>query len=834
MASFLSDLKYALRAFRQRPGFTAVLVLTLALGIGSNAAIFSVADAVLFEPLPYKDPGRLVLVWNRLPTTNVARGLVSGPDFLDYRRETTRFEGFAGAFALNATITGDGTQAEEVMVGWTTANLFEVLGVHPILGRDFDAEDEAPLDPELFSDPNAKFPPGAVMLAHGIWKRRFGSDPKVIGKSLQIDGQESIVIGILPPDFRIYLPEDAGMPTDIDAWRAIPSNLAANESARDAEWLTVVARLKPGVTVEQAQAEMDALAARLRERFQHHADAKMQIALNSMHKDVVSHARPVLLALLGAVGFVLLIACANVANLLLVRASSREREISVRAALGGGRGRIIRQMLTESSVLAVAGGTVGLALAWLGGKLLTALRPGNLPRFENVEIDMSVLLFTAGATIAATLIFGLVPALNASRTNLADALKDRGSSSGGMRGNRIRTVMVVAEVGLSFVLLIGAGLMFKSLANLKSVRPGYNAENVLTFTVPIPLFKYRQGEERINFFRELGRRLEDLPGVQSVGAVSPLPLAGGEQYSVGSYGLPESTDQEWSSNKADYRAVLPGYMKTLDIDLVAGRYLTPSDNRPGGHDIVVIDETLAHKLWPGKEAVGRQFLVERFDFEKFGMVRVPVQVVGVVKHIRAVSLAAEGREALYFPYSFFPWFPLNFTVQTASNPGGLVNLVRREVGLIDRDVPISNVRLMEEYVADAMAPTKFALTLITIFAGLALVLASIGLYGVISYSVRQRTREIGVRIAFGARENNIVRLVVGQGMRMAVLGVGAGLIAAFFLTQLVTSLLYGVRAADPITFVAISFVLLTVATAASYLPARRATRVDPIEALRDE
>jgi putative ABC transport system permease protein len=549
------DLRYALRGFVQRPGYTAVLVLTLGLGIGSNVAIFSVTNAVLFRPLPFKDPEQLVLVWNRLENTNVERALVSGPDFVDYQQQTTMFEDFAAAIANNGTLTGEG-RAAEVLVGWTTVNFLDVLGVSPMMGRDFAPEDAPPMDVESFADPNATFPPGALILSHGLWQRRFGSDPNVLGMSLQMDGQECIVIGVMPRDFRIYLPPDAGMPTDIDAWRAAPANMITFAD-RSTSFFTVVGRLKPDVTLPQARAEMDRLASTLREQYQSHERSGMHITVNSMHEDIVAHVRPLLMAVLAAAGFVLLIACANVANLLLVRAASREREIAVRAALGGGRGRIITQMLTESGVFSIAGGVLGLVLAWWGNRALVAMRPENLPRLESIGIDGTVLAFTAGATVLAALLFGLAPALKAASPHLARALQDRSGEAGGARGDKIRKTLVVAEVAGSLVLLVGAGLMLRSFSNMRQVEPGFDPENVLTFSVPLPLFKYRTPEGRAEFYERLHQRIEGLPGVQEVGAVMPLPLAGGDQYLIFSYGTSDATQDQWAQTKADYKAVLP-------------------------------------------------------------------------------------------------------------------------------------------------------------------------------------------------------------------------------------------------------------------------------------
>ena len=526
VGAVIRDFKYAIRSFVRRPLFTAVIVLTLALGIGSNVAMFSVANAVLLRALPYDHPEELALVWTRLQTTNVERSLVSGPDFGDYQTQTTRFEGFAGAVAVPGTLTGTG-QAERITNGYTTWNLFELLGVRPHLGRNFRRDDAITIDPKVFANPNPDLPPGKVMLSYGLWQRRFGGDSGVIGRTIQLDGWGSVIVGVLPPTFRIYLPADSAMPTNVDAWGVLPVNIS--DFARDAPWLTVVTRLRDGVTMEQAQQEMDAVATRLREVHPFHKTQSLQIRVSGLHREVVSHARPALLALLGAVGFVLLIACANIANLLLVRATERGREIAVRAAVGSGRGRIIAQMLVESAVLSWAGAVLGVLLAWQGIRLITALSPGNLPRIEGAAIDLAALLYTAGAACVAAIVFGLAPALRAVAGNLAIALRDRGSDSGGLRGNKLRSALVVLEVALSLVLLIGAGLMVRSFARIQRVDPGFDARNVVTFNAPLSFLKYLTTAKRVNFANELADRLRAIPGVERVGGVTPLPLAGGEQ-----------------------------------------------------------------------------------------------------------------------------------------------------------------------------------------------------------------------------------------------------------------------------------------------------------------
>ncbi len=829
MTSFFRDLRYAVRSFTQRIGFTTVVVVTLALGIGSNVAIFSVANAVLFQPLPYQDPERLVLVWNRSSNAEAGRRLVSGPDYLDYKDQATMLEDFAGAFAINGTITGEG-RAEQLMMGWSTTNLFKVLGVRPILGRDFSEEDATPIDPKDFLDPNVKIPPGHLILSYGLWQQRFGGDPQVLGRSVELDGHANTVVGVLPRDFRIYLPADAGMPTNVDVWRVLPIDFDTNP--REAEWLTVVARLKGGVTLDQAQAEMDALAARLREQYQFHANAGLQIELNSMHNDVVRHVRLRLIALVVAGGFVLLIACFNVANLMLARAAGRQGEIAVRAALGGGQGRIIRQMLIESGVLSAAAGVAGLALAWGGIRILLAMRPENLPRLEQISLDARVLWFALGITLLSAVVFGLVPALKSASPNLVNALKERGSEMGGLKGNKLRMALVVVEVALSLVLLIGAGLLLRSFAALQQVEPGFQPDNVLTFSVPLPAFEYREAQGRTDFYLRLRQRILALPGVEAAGTVTPLPLAGGDQYYVFSYGPIDVTEDEWNRNKADYRWGLPGYHEAMGIRLLAGRYMSEADNQEGTLDIVLVDEALARKTWPDEDPVGKQLYVEHFKVEDFSLERILVQVVGVVGNVRSESLAADGREAIYFPLRSFAYAPQNFAVRASANPLGLVKAVRSQVEAIDPDVPVADMRLMQAYLTGAMAQTRFTLTLITSFAVLALVLASIGLYGVISYSVHQRTQEIGVRMAFGAQQGNILRLVVGQGMILALSGVGIGLLAASLFFRLVSSLFFDVTATDPATFAGISILLFGITTVASYVPARRAMKVDPLEALR--
>jgi putative ABC transport system permease protein len=827
----LLDVKYAVRSFSRRPLFTAVILITLALGIGSTVAIFSVANAVLFRALPFKDPDRLAFIWTRLPATNVPRSLVSGPDFKDYQTQTTQFEEFAGAVALSGTLTGEGPP-ERITNAYVTHNLLSLLGVQPVLGRTHIADDAFPIDPQQFGQPDPKLPPGKVVLSYGLWQRRFGGDPSILGKTILMDGWGSHVVGVLPRDFRIYLPADAAMPTNIDAWGVLPSNVG--DFARDAAWLTVVTRLKSGVTLSQAQSDMDRLATHLRETHQFHATQKMQIVVGGMHKDVVEHARPALLALLGAVAFVLLIACANIANLMLVRASERGREIAVRAAIGSGRGRIVAQMLTESLVLAAAGTVLGLLLAWQGIRVIKALSPANLPRIESVSLDAGTFAFATAVTVVAALLFGLAPALRAVRGNLADGLRDRGTDTGGAKGNKLRTVLVVSEVTLSLVLLIGAGLMVRSFAAIQKVNPGFDPKNAVTFTAPLPFIKYLTSQSRATFVNQLGDRLATIPGVETVGGVTPLPLAGGEQYGVGSYGRIGESDDVYQANKADYKAVLPGYFEAMKIGLLSGRTLLRSDNEDQAQDVAVVDQKLATRLFGRENPLGAQILVDHFNEKTFSMEKLPVTIVGVVANVRSASLAAEGRETIYLPYVFQSFLPLTFVLRTATDPAGLMPQIRTEVSALDRDVPVADLATLESWVTEAMAQTRFLLALTGTFAGLALILAALGLYGVISYSVRQRTREIGVRVALGASDRDVRRLILGHGLVVAAVGVVLGLVASVVLTRVVASYLVGVSATDPVTFAGVPVLLLGVAALASYLPARRAAGIDPVKALHEE
>lgn len=821
MSSIMQDFKYAVRTFRKTPVFTAVAVLTLALGIGANSSIFSVVNAVLLRPLPYTNGEQLAVIWGEMRNRNVMHFPSSPPTIQDFRA-LAAFDGVAGVFSFSQTLTGL-DRPEQVQVGGVTIDFFSILGTQPMVGRGFNPEDAEPFN---FGDQTATPPTNSIVLNHGFWQRAFGADPNVLGRSLDIGGFSAVIVGVMPPEFELLLPPMASLDTDIDIWSAARVDFENAPRANVA--FIPIARLRPGVTVAQAQGELDALDTRLRADYQIYESTDYHSRVELLHSDLTSEVRPVMLALLGAVGFVLLIACVNVANLLLVRATTRIREVSIRAALGGSRAQLIRQMLSESLILSLMGGALGLLVAQGGIRVLLALRPADLPRIDTVSIDGTVLGFTLLSSLIAAVLFGTLPALHGSNPNLADALKGRGDSSQSAVHRRLRGAMVVFEVALSLVLLIGAGLMVRSFIQLTRVEPGYNAENLLTFRLPLPFGKYPQASDRELFHRQLRQNLAAIPGVQSVSAAFPLPLDG---RAFGSrYGTPETVNDPSAFKQATYRLVSPGYFDVMQTRVLDGRPITEAD----GNDslaVVVVDQTLAQLTWPNESPIGKQLYVRTIASTD----PIPVEVVGVVEHQRATDLARVGQETVYFSNRFMGEFGgMGWVVRTGVEPLSLVNAVRREIEALDPSLAVTDMRLMDDYVKEARAPTRFALVLIGVFGLAALILASVGLYGVLSYLVRQRTSEIGIRMAFGAGRTQILKLVVGQGMVLALVGLGIGVVSAFGITRVMTSMLVDVAPTDPLTFVTISALFLLVALVACYLPASRATRVDPMVALRNE
>jgi putative ABC transport system permease protein len=640
------------------------------------------------------------------------------------------------------------------------------------------------------------------------------------------------VIGVLPPDFRLYLPAAASFPGSIDLWAAQMADLSVG--TRDQQWLTVIGRMKPGVSVKRAQSQMDGIAAELRSENQFHENVGMAIDVLPMREDVVGHAEPILLALLGAVGFVLLIACANVANLLLVRGRVRAREVAIRSALGGSRRRIMQGLLMESGLYAVLGGVVGTLLGVAGVKLLLYLRPQNLPRVEAIRIDLIVIGFVFALAMLSALLFGALPAQQSSKADLSETLKQRTQRGGaGVGRGRMRGGLVVAEVGLSLILLIGSGLMLRSFFELAAVRPGFDPQRVLTVNVSLPFYGYGSPPERAEVHLRLRERLEALPGVEAVGAVTPLPLAGGGQFWFGPYAVHESNEEEWSRNEGDYRPILPGYFRSVGTRLLAGRSIEPADLRVEARPVVVVDEKMAQAGWPDERAVGRRLLVMRpspeGDWDRYW-----AEVVGVVEHVRYGEIGADGRETIYFPYTDWSWTDMTYTIRAAGDPAALAGAVRSAIRDVGPNIPVATPRPLSEYVAEALAPTRFVLVVMTVFAAIALVLSAVGLYGVIAYSVRERVHEIGVRVVLGAERGQVLRLVLGQGLLLTGLGIAVGVAGSLVVTRAIANLLFGVTPTDPVTFVGISLVLGLVAALACLVPALRATRVDPMVALRAE
>lgn len=821
MDAVTNDLRYALRTLTKNPGFTAVAVFTIALGIGANTAIFSVVRAVLMGPLPYEDAGELVLVHGAMRTRGVTEFPMSPPDYRDIRDQSTVLADAAAVFTFAQSLTGDGAPVE-VQMGLVTHNFFDVLGVAPALGREFGPDDDRPNEQGIQPGQPGALPNTAV-LSHALWQQRFGGDPEALGRTIELGGVSAEVVGVMPPAFELLMPPGAALARDVEVWLA--GRLDYDNSPRNNVLLRVVGRLRPDATIEQAQSELDRIAAGLAANNEAMAAAGFAIDVEPVAEGITADVRPVLLALFGAVGFVLLIACANVANLLLVRASARERELAVRAALGGSRVQLIRQMLLESGLLAMAGAALGIVLAALGIEALLAMVPSELPRVDQVGIDGAVLAFTFVAAVGAALVFGAVPAVQASRVELADALKDRGQAATRGSTRAIRNAVVVGEVALSTVLLIGAGLMLRSFVSLSSVEPGYDAEEILTFDVSLPFGRYPGPGDRDRVMTELRRQMAALPGVEAVSAVYPLPLD--DDIMNGRYGLEDALTDPSAFRQAAYRAVRPGYFEAMGTSVLEGRTFSEADHADSSL-VVVVDEILARRLWPDGSAVGERLLIRAITPEPEW-----VEVVGVVEHQRSETLAADGMEQIYFTDRYFGGFASAWVVRAGVDLSALAPALRGAVDAVDPNLPIASFRRLQSDVDEAMGPTTFALTLIGLFGVIALVLASVGLYGVLAYVVRQRSAEIGVRMAFGARAESILALVVRQGLGLAGAGLVLGLVVAVPLSGVLDAMLVGVAPTDTLTFVGISALFTVVALVACWIPARRATKVDPVQALRD-
>jgi len=817
--NLIRDFTYAGRTLRKSPIFTAAAVATLALGIGAGTAIFSVTNAVLLRPLPYRDPDRLVLVPWEYRATHGRNFFYSNADFFDLRDGTrTIFEDIGGVALFRAFVPREDGSTEQIAKALVTAGFFRLMGAKIAWGRDFTEADGVPQPAQA----EVLIPPGsAAILGYEYWQRRYGGSTSILGQEMFGSGGASgpRIVGVLAPGFKLYFPPGGGAGAAPDFW--VANNVGYDNQHRNLLTVGAIGRLKSGLTLARAQQQLDALSRALRKNS---FDPSAALRLEPMHRQLVEEVRPAILALMGAVIFLLLIACANVANLLLVRASLRERELAVCTALGGSRWRLVRQMLAEALLLSGLGTVLGVALAWLGIRGLLGIAPANLPRIESTSIDWHVLAFAAASGLAAAAVFGVMPALRAASPGVIQVLRGGGRTAGSGAGRLLRSTVVVAEVALSFVLLVGSGLMLRSFLELRRVDPGYDPHGLLTFYVTRDWQLTRQ-EGRLAWLREIQARLRALPGVENATNALVLPLGGGSP--TRRPAAREARPPLASSEGADFQQVLPGYFETLRTPLLAGRTFTEDDNAPG-RNRVVIDQLLAQRAFPGESAVGKRILLP-------DPAAPWAEVIGVVAPQRLFSLADPGRGTIYFSDGFWGVGVSRYwMVRTKGDPTKYAAAVRAGISKIDRQMVISKIQTMEALVDRDQAPTRLSLLLIGVFAAIALLLAGVGLYGVLATVVRQRTAEIGVRMALGAAPSGIFKLVVGQGLRLSAMGIAIGLLAALGLTRVMTTMLVGVRATDPSTFAAMTVVFLLVAAVASWVPAARAAGLDPNTALHEE
>ena len=799
MDLIIKDIRYGIRSLVKRPGFTAIALIALALGIGANTAIFSLVNAVVLQPLPYKDPDRLVWAWGSV-RNRTAQASVAPLDYVDFRSQNKTFEQLAASFGLAGSVnfTGSG-EPERLEALGVTGNYFDAFGVVPAVGRAFSLDNEKTGQDQV------------ALLSYGLWQRRFGGDPQIVNKTVILDSKPFQVIGVMPAELKLPQPAELWVPMNFDA---------PEMKQRRAHFLRPIGKLKPNVTLAQAQADIDLIAAQLEQQFPD-TNTGWSLRLVSLREQLVGDSRSIVFILFGAVGLVLLIACANVANLLLVRAASRQKEIALRTALGAGRLRIVRQMITESLLLSITGGALGALVAIWGVDLLVALSADSLPPTITVRIDAIVLAFTLVISILTGVLFGVAPIVRTWKVDLIDSLKDGARGAEGALRNRTRSVLVVLESAVAVMLLIGAGLLVRSLISLQNVDPGFDVNNVVSLQIALPPQKYEAEGKAANFFQQLESRVAALPGVESVGLITELPLT--RQLNDISFtveGRPQvSPDEAFGT---DWRRVNQNYFHALRIPLLRGRNVTEQEVRQSDQ-VVVVSQALVASAFPNEDPLGKRIVT------MFGGV---YEIVGVVGDIRHSSLQIQPLATMYFPTRNAG--RENLVIRTQGNPLSVVGAVRKEVQALDPDQPISEVKLMSDWVHSSVAAPRYRTILLALFAALALILAAIGIYGVMSYSVAQRTHEIGVRMALGARQLDVLKLVVRQGMVVVLIGVVLGLAGAFALTRVMSSLLFEVTAKDPITFGAVAALLLAVAFIACYLPARRATKVDPLVALRYE
>jgi putative ABC transport system permease protein len=808
MRSLIWDLRYTLRSLARNPGFATVVIMVLALGIGANTAIFTVIDSVLLRPLPYTDSGRLVKIWGRFTGIGIPgdRNWISGPEFKDLERLNRSFSGVAGMSAASFNISPGGTP-ERVDGAAVSASLFPMLGVQPEIGRLFTREEETPGRDRV------------VLISHALWQRRFAKDPALIGRSMRVNGVPYQVIGVLPPWF--------AFPPEVEIWGPLAltaENLAPN--ARGNHGLEVLARIKPDLSLEQAKADAAAMTTSIIEQNPAYPYQKFNFAvlLAPLLDEVVGDVRKPLWILMAAVCAVLLIACANVAGLLIARANAREREIAIRIALGAGQRALVRQLLTESLVLGIASGVAGIVVAAWGLRILKGLAETSFPRVTAASLDMTAVAFAVALSLITGLVFGLAPAWQAARLVTHNALKEGGrGSSSGARSQRLRRTLVIAEMAMSLMLLVGAGLLIRSFLQLQRTDPGFRPENVLTMRFSLPDETYGKPEMQRSFYRELLDRVSKLPGVGSAGGISILPLSGGGSSGTTTIDT-QSVPPDERSPECDWRIVLPGYFESMGIKVLHGRTIDARDTETSAF-VAVVDESLASKYWPGEDPIGKRLKLGDSNSQRW------MTVAGVVAHVRSRTLEAMSRPTVYMPHAQNPQEEMSLTVRTSMD---LSSAVQRVAQGLDPDQPMYKVRTMDQLMAESIARRRLATTLLGIFAGCALVLAAIGLYGVMAYAVSQRTHEIGIRVALGASRPQVVRMVLGQSLAITAAGIGIGLLGAIAVARTVSNMLFGVRPGDPVTFALVATGLAVVALAASYVPAWRASVVDPAVSLRNE
>jgi putative ABC transport system permease protein len=811
MSTLLQDLRHAARMLLRAPGFTVVAVLTLGLGIGANTAIFSVVNGVLLRPLPFAEPDR-VIQFGTIPSgEEPTAGYLSPPDFVSLREGSRSFTDVVAFMAGGATLTGM-DEPQRLDAAWVSAGFFELLGAEPVLGRTLRPEENEPGNTEV------------AVLAHALWQQAFGADPAVIGRTVELNGVARTIVGVAPPGF--------GFPEERAVWVPLSYNetfSAGTDVNRRAQYLQVLARLQPGASLEEARAEAGTISARLERAFPQ-TNTNVALAFVPVREVLVGDVRTPLLILLGAVGLVLLIACTNVANLLLARAARREGEMAMRSALGAGRSRIVRQLLTESVLLGVLGGVLGLLLAIWGTALLTSLQPEGIPRLQEIGVDGRVVAFTLGVSLLTGVVFGLIPALQVTRPNLMGSLREGGRGSlSGRQGQRARNLLVVSEMALAVMLLVGAGLLMRSFLQLQQVDPGFRPQQTLAADLSLPDRSYPEEAQRAEFYRSLLERIGGLPGVRAVGAVSMLPM-GSEQFIINYQVRGREPAAPGEAVSLEVRIATPEYFRAMEIPLLRGRAFTEADHADAPQ-VALINETAARQIFPDEDPIG-QFIALGWgiDEDRFA----GGEVVGIVGDVRQFGPGADFAQEIYLPFAQIPLHDMTVVARTAGDPQALAGVMRGEVRTLDPALPVMDLRTLEHVVSRAVAQPRFYMLLLSLFAAVALALAAIGIFGVLAYLVTQRTREIGLRIALGADPGTVQRLVAGRALRLAIGGVVAGMLGALALTRVLESLLYGVSATDPLTFVAVSLILIGVALVASYLPARRAARVDPMVTLRAE